>query len=242
VEKREINALPKDSIGINRQKRYKRYFSKSSVNQGITLELDNPGSTGILTIKSLDRDILRSRYKQDFDIQIQKAFRLMENSGITHLILDLRDNQGGEFGPGRLLLSYLLKNPFEYLKNSKEYQRIQPRKNGFKGELYILINGGSFSSTAILCSYLEQTGRGIFIGEETGGNRNLIYGDPVDLVLPNTHISCSISTTKYLISNKFNDGHGIVPLYRINPVVGDILRNRDPAKKFAMKLALKELH
>jgi hypothetical protein len=240
VENRVVSAISKDSIRVNGNLRYPRYFSKSPVNQGILLELDNPMFTGILTIKTFDRDILRSQYKQEFDVEFRKAFKLLEIHGIKRLVLDLRDNQGGDFGPGITLLSYLLKSPVQYLKGSKEQQLIQPLKNGFKGDLYILVNGGSFSSTAILCSYLEQTKRGTFIGEETAGNRNLISGDPMDLVLPNTHIVCSISTVRYRISERINDGHGIIPSQRIDCAVRDIISGRDPVKNFAMDLIVKK--
>ena len=49
-----------------------------------------------------------------------------------------------------------------------------------KGELLVLINGGSFSSTAILCACLRRDQRALFIGEETGGNAHIISGDPVE--------------------------------------------------------------
>ncbi|HEX4373031.1 MAG TPA: hypothetical protein VHZ50_07005, partial [Puia sp.] len=63
----------------------------------------------------------------------------------------------------RILLSHLISKPIESLLSSNEQRKLVPVKNNYKGKLYILINGGTFSSSGILSSYLELTRRGIFI-------------------------------------------------------------------------------
>ena len=44
----------------------------------------------------------------------RESFEAMSESGTKSLILDLRDNGGGEDELGKLLLSYLLDEPFKY--------------------------------------------------------------------------------------------------------------------------------
>lgn len=46
----------------------------------------------------------------------------------------------------------------------------KPHENSFLGNVYILINGGSFSTTCEFCTAVHTNHRGKFIGEETGGN------------------------------------------------------------------------
>jgi Peptidase family S41 len=235
-----MNALLKDSIRLYRQKKYAGRILLSKEKQGIVLELNNLTNIATLTIKSFDRQILKSEYKQDFESTVGKMFTQIQNEHVTHLILDIRDNQGGDFETGRLLLTYLLQKPIEYLENSVEHRTLVPIKNNYSGDLYVLINGGSFSNSGIVSSYLESTKRGIFIGEETGGNKNIISGEPIDLVLPNTKMMVQISTKKFVIRNGPDDGHGVVPAYSITPAIDNIIRGKDTVKEFVLSLITKK--
>lgn len=221
-EKRNIAALTKDSIKFFEQSRY-----PVIVNREIAFDERKGDTTAILTIKSFDPDLLESLYKQNYKAITDSIFTVLKRDHITNLILDLRDNQGGDFESGRYLLSYLLLKPARYLLNGKESVIIQPKINHFTGKLLVLINGGSFSNTAIVSACLERDKRAIFLGEETGGNKYIISGNPIEISLPTTHIKGFISTTTYPITNGNNDGHGIFPTYRGIPTIADILTDKD---------------
>jgi C-terminal processing protease CtpA/Prc len=152
--------------------------------------------------------------------------------------LDVRNNQGGILSQANFYYLICFANLLNIFPDSKA-EIISPRKNSFKGKLFILINGGSFSSTAILCSYLELTKRGVFIGDETAGNKVVISGDPIDMTLPKTRILCEVSTVKYIIRNSNNDGHGITPDYYQIATIDDVVSNKDPAVELALKLVVK---
>lgn len=236
VQIKTIYALPKDSIRLYRQARYFNNIPISNENKGIIVEINKELNTAILIIKSFDKEILKSVYSQNFETTITNAFCLIESNHINNLVLDIRNNQGGDFKSGHLLLSYLLKQKIQFLTDSKGSRTIEPLKNNFTGNLYILVNGGTFSNAAIVSAYLESTKRGIFIGEETADNKNIISGDPIEIILPNTKISAQISTVKYLIQNNFNDGHGILPIYYMVNDINNILLNKDIVKDFSLKL------
>ena len=231
-----VTALTRDSIRYYRQIRYVAQYPPDKDGQGIVLHENKENKVAVLTIKSFDPDLLRSLYRQDYKQVFDSVFAQISHHQIQSLILDLRDNQGGDFPPGRMLLSYLALHPSRFLLEGKEARMIQPRANHFKGRLLVLINGGSFSSTAIVCACLKRDRRALFIGEETGGNPHVISGDPVELVLPGTKIKAEISTTIYRITAGSNDGHGIMPDYPIYPTMVEILAGKDPAKALAMKL------
>lgn len=235
-----INALPKDSIRFYRQLKYAKRNSISSEKQGITLQINKQLSIATLSIKSFDAEILKSVYKQDFDSTIKKIFNDIFEGHIQNLILDIRNNQGGDFETGKLLLSYLLRQPIKYLPYCSESKTITPKQNGFKGNLYVLINGGSFSSTAILCSYLEMTKRGIFIGEETAGNKIIISGNPIDTILPNTKLTFEIATTKYVIRKNLNLGNGIIPKYHTAFTIDNIITDKDITIELALSIISKD--
>lgn len=231
-----INALPKDSINYYRKAKYSNRIPLTNKEQGITLKIDSQLNIATLSIKSLNNEILKSVYGLDFNNSINKIFSEIDSAHIGNLILDVRNNQGGYFEPSKLLLSYLLRQPVNYLPGSKEAELISPRKKSFKGNVFILINGGSFSATAILCSCLELTNRGIFIGEETAGSKTVISGDPTEITLPNTKILCQISTTKYLIRNSNNNGHGVMPDHYKIATIDELISDKDPAMEFTLKL------
>jgi len=231
LQKKQITALTKDSIKFFHQSRY-----PVIANGGISLKGIKGSTTAILTIKSFDPDLLASLYKQDYRDIIDSVFTVLKQDRTTNLILDLRDNQGGEFEPGRYLLSYLLINPARYLLNGKESRIIRPQTNHFTGKLFVLINGGSFSNTVIVSACLERDKRAVFIGEETGGNRHIISGEPTEILLPKTHIRAYVSTTTFLINNENSDGHGVLPAHPVYPAIEDVLRGEDLSTELALEL------
>lgn len=237
----QIDALPKDSIRIIRKLRYADKYPITIAGRGITLEENSQTRVAILTIKSFDPDLINSMYKQDFNQEMDSAFVALKRHHIQDLILDLRDNQGGDFEQGRYLLSYLLVTPSLYLLSGKESRLIRLKANRFSGGLSVLINGGSFSNTVIVSSILEREKRAIFIGEETGGNKHIINGKADEWVLPHTGIRCNISTSTFLIRPGPNDGHGIVPGYPIHSTIADILTQRDITKELAIKMFAEHL-
>lgn len=227
----KVRALSKDSIQSIRSNRY----STNSLDQGIQYLPENKSSAS-LKISSFDPAFLKDEYDQDFASEIQQIFSKMKLGRVENLVLDLRDNQGGDFEPGRILLRHLITQPTEYLKGSDEYRRLTPAADAFKGKLVVLINGGSFSNTAIVASYLQLTRGAIIIGEESGGNRTVISGMAREFILPASRIRVYISTKNYIIRNGVNDGHGVIPQITIEPSIGQILSREDAVKKMALSL------
>jgi hypothetical protein len=242
---RVVNAVSKDSIRYNRNKRYSSRVITDMAGKGITLDLHKVRAYAVLTIRDFDSDNLKSNYNQEFKRTIDSLFNQIMLSNIKNLILDLRDNQGGNFANGQLLLSYLLGKPFKLLIKGEATEMVQPKEKRFSGKLYILINGGSFSNTAIVCSRLAYYKRAVFIGEETGGNNTVISGfsdDETTGELPNTKINCAIPNMVFTIRDDIsNAGHGTMPDYNIVPTITDIINNNDTVRKFAVGLIMKNI-
>lgn len=106
----------------------------------------------------------------------------------------------------------------------------QPKENAFKGSVYILNNGGTFSTAAEFASIAHNSDRAVFIGEETGGGYygNCSLGTPT-LTLPNSQIRITIPIAKYqlAVSKSVPAGHGVVPDHQTYYYSHDILQNRD---------------
>lgn len=249
-----INALPKDSIYLYRKQRYPgRSFIKEA-NDGIKLSIEKENNYSILTIKSFENSILKKEYKQNFERTVSDFFEKISNNKIENLVLDLRNNQGGDIENGVILLSYLLDKPFTVVQdylcvenaelvhcNGPSLGDHKPRQNNFKGKLFALINGGSFSNSGIVAACLQANNRAVFVGEETGGNDHALAGFIKALSLPNTNIRIELPTRQFLISDITpNTGHGIFPAHVIKPLLADILDGKDTEMNYTIGLINKQ--
>lgn len=76
-----------------------------------------------------------------------------------------------------------LKEDFKYY--SRETTYIEPKNSiGFKGEIYLLVDGNVFSSSEAFATFAKNTSFATLIGETTGGDG--IGEDPAICVLPNS--------------------------------------------------------
>ncbi len=107
---------------------------------------------------------------------------------------------------------------------------IKPRKkNHFDKNVYVLINGGSFSASCLVAAYLKKRPNTIFIGEETGGAlEGCNAGITPYYKLPHTKIKVRVPAFRIIhdVSPEIT-GHGIMPDYPIEYSIRDILGKRD---------------
>lgn len=256
-----VAALSKPAIRQNRSERYPGRATARGLLQGkgngITLQVDRPLNAAVLTIRDFDKGILRQVYQQDFRKTIKVFFRQIEQSGVGNLVLDLRGNQGGDLANGIFLLSYILRQEFRaverfyVVKNADEgadderngpkggrgTRTFQPRPDAFKGNVYLLIDGGSFSNSAIVSSAFRFYKRGMIIGEETGGNKSVICGYERIVTLPNSKLSVHIPTRQFVIRGKDrNDGHGVLPDIAVQPTITGLINGRDEVMEAVLQL------
>jgi hypothetical protein len=107
---------------------------------------------------------------------------------------------------------------------------IKPRKkNHFNGKVLVLINGGSFSASCLVSSYLKDRHNTVFIGEETGG---AIEGCNAGITpyykLPNSNIRVRMPAFRIVHDvHPQITGHGVLPDYEIEYSLKDILAKKD---------------
>lgn len=104
------------------------------------------------------------------------------------------------------------------------------RKYGFKGNVYLLTNGGSFSAAAIFPSMIQQYNpRAVVIGRETGGGRHgcNAFISPY-LTLPHTMAKVRIPMFKIVLRIPGRDeGHGVIPDYPVEYTFDNVRKNQD---------------
>ena len=90
----------------------------------------------------------------------------------------------------------------------------EPSENyNYKGEIYVLINGASFSASSIISNNLKASKRAYFVGDETGGAYNsTVAGRMAEVELPNSKATLTIGLMNLETYNKtIPDGYGVTP-------------------------------
>ncbi len=214
----------------------------------------------IMTLRTFQAYIIEAK-GQKYEAFINQAFNQLATNNTRDLIIDLRNNHGGYDLVGMLLMSHLHDSIFYYYKRrtarvkpkgkaekkgniyeiigSKGWiGKVTPAESVYKGNVYVLMNGYSASSTGEFIGHLKNINRAIFIGEESGGNPVIFTGGQrLHIELPHTHITGIIPLHLNEMNVRLkNTGHGVIPDYVVKPNITDILQEKDKEMEFVLKL------
>ena len=182
--------------------------------RGIELEVDSAGRYAVLRIPAFDSGVLKGEYGQRFKVEVKRAFEVLAEEGVPNLAIDLRGNQGGELGNGVFLLRHVMREPFRCVRRFEGLRKggvkrlgsrwdgwFEPVKQGhFDGRVFLFVNGGSFSCSAIVAATFARAERGLVLGSMTGGSAYVNSGGPnKQLALPASGILFTIPQTKYVL-------------------------------------------
>ncbi|MGE0589063.1 MAG: S41 family peptidase [Cyclobacteriaceae bacterium] len=130
-----------------------------------------------------------------------------------------------------------------YFLNENEHSCLSlqsPSKPTFSGNVYVLIDGRSFSATAEFCAVTRFHQRAVFIGEETsGGYEGNNSGGSILLTLPESKIRLAIPTYKYVSAvdiDSYPKGRGILPHHEVAPTLEGLVTGRDETMEYALTL------
>ncbi|MDK7375316.1 MULTISPECIES: S41 family peptidase [Weeksella] len=127
----------------------------------------------------------------------------------------------------------------DYLYTISSSKPKKIKENNYRGVLYVLQNGGSYSATSILISMLDQYTNAVFVGEESGGNYNgTIAGFIVPFTLPNSQLELNIPLMTICpnLKNQHRQGRGNFPDFIVETTLDDIFYGRDPVLDTALRL------
>lgn len=107
----------------------------------------------------------------------------------------------------------------------------------YKGKLYVLTSGKTFSGGAEFASLIKMTDRGVFVGEETGGAyEGNVSGYSEYIKLPKTNIEVKIPTVHFQLNVQPEiKGHGVIPDYEVPQTWEDYLNRKNTKKGFVIK-------
>lgn len=198
--------------------------------ENLCFSIDKEHSLATITIRSF---VYYGDNFTTFQSFIDSCFAQIEQQGIQHLALDLRNNFGGDPYCASYLLQHLANKSYQYYRTGTSLaytdlqQEIKPLPERFTGSLYVLTNGLCFSTTGHLCALMKDRNIGTFIGQETGGtytcnahNRNI--------TLKNTGLFATTATETYKADVAYMDkARGVLPHYPTTYSLQDILSDRD---------------
>jgi C-terminal processing protease CtpA/Prc len=128
-----------------------------------------------------------------------------------------------------------LKKSISWKGKKKTYKMPKPSKSVFSGQIYVLVNGRTYSAGSTLARYLKEFSNATFIGEETGTRyEGFAAGSQQYITLPNSGLRIGIpryhiffpQSTKQQTSNR-----GLLPDYQVEYTIQDRINDMDVVMK-----------
>ncbi len=205
-----------------------RYIKNTGINN-VVLDIRSNGGGRIRLSTLLTKYVSRVNFKvADTSFAVTKTLRPYSR----YIKQSFINNLG---------LFFLTKKNKDGLYHFGHWERkvYQPKAiNYFGGNLYVLINGNTFSAAALFSNAVKGQAGVTLIGEETGGGWHGNDGILIpDIVLPNTHIKVRLPLFRLVQYHHVQkDGSGIPPDIYIGTNYDALLKNVDYKMKFVMEL------
>jgi Peptidase family S41 len=153
---------------------------------------------------------------ENLDRFAKQMFALLQTSNAQKLVLDMRDNGGGDntVGYGEII---------KPLKARADLNR--------KGRLYVLVGAETFSAAMNNAAQFQDETNAILVGE-TIGERPNSYQEPRQFRLPNSHLVVRASTLYYTFRKKGENA--VRPDKEIIPTWDDVKAGRDPVLEWTL--------
>lgn len=162
--------------------------------------------------------------------EFNSAYQQVKN--FSNLIVDVRDNGGGNSGNGKKICEYLVLESQSHCVSPD--WKIIPRQDAYQGKLFLLTSPFTGSAAESFTLDLKESNNVIIIGEETGGDtgnrpRTFHTTNGIYFRLPTKEPSFSPSGFPM-------EGKGIMPHYKVCQKVNDFMKNIDTVLESALQM------
>lgn len=142
---------------------------------------------------------------------------------LPHLIVDIRENGGGNSENGRQICEFLIRRPQTHCVGKGTM--MQPREDAYKGKLYLLTSTYTFSAAESFCIDMKESGNATLIGEPTAGDTG---NQPMNLhTSGNIYFRLPIRDPAFSPQDFPMEGVGIPPHYKIHQTSDDFMKDKD---------------
>ena len=196
-----------------------------------------------------------------FENFIDQTFKKIKDKNMTSLIIDTRDNTGGNTDTATYLASYVANKKFKMISNLEEklnehnrgvfsykgevgtlintpwQEWITPKskEKRFTGQTYLLISPITYSAGIVFATSLKDNDFATLIGQETGGNANqTAQGNLFNL--PHSQLRAYITTRMLVRPSGSMKIEGVKPDYEIIPTAKAIRAAQDLGVNKALEL------
>ncbi|MBN2345020.1 MAG: hypothetical protein JXO51_01435 [Candidatus Aminicenantes bacterium] len=182
--------------------------------------------------------------EDDFAGFLKSSFQQVNSRNVQNLIVDVRGNDGGHPDHAIELLKYLMDGNFTYfathVSRSEWNEPIKPHKDRYRGQTFVLIDGGELSTTGHFISLLRYHRIGKFIGQESGSTFTC-NDNSLEFTLPNTRIRGKVARTTFATAVEGMDrDRGIMPDHYVEPKIKDIIEGKDTILEYALELICRQ--
>jgi hypothetical protein len=213
------------------------------------------GAGDVLSLTTVqDVPVLTLRaFGAGLEARLRETVRTVVQQKSTALVIDVRGNGGGMDALGLQLFAHLASGPFQYYRSLRvrvdsterpftghpNLGTHQPDSVNYRGRVVVLMDGGSFSTTAEFLAAARASGRATFVGEESGGAEcGNTSGRSTMVTLPNSGLLLHIPLVRYDTAIPCDGrGRGILPDVAVPITVQDLLAGRDPQMARAIQIA-----
>lgn len=213
--------------------------------------VDRENNLGVFNlVVCVDDDVFR-RDAEDF-------FAAVRDNEIENVIIDLRENVGGQ---SRVVESFLRHLPIDsyvtygteigYSKPAAERvgmrrtwgtstfapstRRIEPVEEPFTGNVFVLVGNRTFSAGNWIAVVFYDNDLGTIIGEPTG-NAPSSFGDMISFQLPNTRFILGVSYKYFTRPDPSNDPQdSLYPRVPVNRTRDDLIDDTDPVVGYVIE-------
>ena len=152
----------------------------------------------------------------DLGDNARQLFQAIDRAAPKRLVIDLRQNGGGDFFEGRKHLVNPIKS--------------RPAVNQ-KGRLFVIIGRRTFSAAMVNAIDFRKETHAILVGEPIGERPNS-YSENDEMTLPNSRLVVSYSTRYYKFVDE--DVPAVMPDQRIDPNWPDFRAGKDPVMEWIL--------
>ena len=204
-----------DFVTIDEYCAFNKIENLNSQKTFVHYEIDTENNVGIFTLDSCINDETYKQTARNFFDEIKK-------SGIKNIVVDLRNNGGGNSTVVNEFLRYLSAEDYQEESYDMRFGIFSIHKNGkkvknqkydgynFDGNIYVLTSVHTFSSAMMFAMFIKDNKLGQIIGEASGNNPSS-FGDVVSFRLPYSKLYLQVSWKKFYRIDSSKENEFIMP-------------------------------